>query len=75
VEFFARERCLTGAETHVLRALCEGERPVEIARRCGVALSTVRTQISSLRLTTGASCINELVRIVTMLPPIVPVLN
>jgi len=75
VEFFAREQHLTAAETTVLRALCDGARPAEIARQCGVAVSTVRTQVSSLRSKTGAHSIGELVRMVTVLPPIVPVLN
>ena len=75
VEFFAREQHLTAAETTVLRALCDGARPAEIARQCGVAVSTVRTQVSSLRSKTGARSIGELVRMVTVLPPIVPVLN
>ena len=75
VDFFAREQHLTAAETVVLRALCEGARPADIARQCGLAVSTVRTQITSLRLKTGARSIGELVRMVTVLPPIVPVLD
>lgn len=74
VEFFSREHRLTGAEGGVLRELCKGQSPLDIARRAGVAISTVRTQIASIRLKTGARTIGELVRRVTMLPPIVPVL-
>ena len=37
-------------------------------------MSTVRTQITSIRMKTGARSIGELVRLVTVLPPIVPVL-
>jgi len=44
------------------------------AAETGVAMSTVRTQITSIRLKTGARSIGELVRLVTVLPPIVPVL-
>jgi len=75
VEFFAREHRLTGAEVTVLRGLCAGLRPSQIAHEAGVAVSTVRTQIGSIRLKTGARSIGELVRMITVLPPIVPVLN
>jgi DNA-binding CsgD family transcriptional regulator len=75
VEFYAREHRLTAAETSVLRGLADGLRPAQIAREAGVAMSTVRTQITSIRLKTGARSIGELVRLVTVLPPIVPVLN
>ncbi|HEV7913278.1 MAG TPA: LuxR C-terminal-related transcriptional regulator [Albitalea sp.] len=74
VEFFAREHRLTSAEVAVLRGLCGGTRPAKIAHDAGVSLSTVRTQIGSVRQKTGASSIGELVRRVTMLPPIVSVL-
>jgi DNA-binding CsgD family transcriptional regulator len=75
VEFFAREHGLTMAETAVLRALCQGQAPAESARRLGVAVSTVRTHISSLRQKTGMRTIGDVVRAVTVLPPIVAVLN
>ena len=58
----------------MLRGLAGGLRPAQIARAAGVAMSTVRTQITSIRLKTGARSIGELVRLVTVLPPIVPVL-
>jgi len=74
VDFFAREHRLTPAEGVVLRGLCRGARPGEIARDAGVAVTTVRTQIGSIRLKTGAKSIGDLVRMVTVLPPIVPVL-
>ena len=74
VEFFAREQRLTRAEHSVLRRLCDGQSPSDIAKHSGVALSTVRTQIASLRMKTGSGTIGELVRRVTMLPPIVPIL-
>jgi DNA-binding CsgD family transcriptional regulator len=72
VQFFAREHRLTTAETAVLHGLAEGLRPAEIAKDAGVPMSTVRTQITSIRLKTGARSIGELVRLVTVLPPIVP---
>ena len=46
---FAREHQLTAAEQQVLQALCAGLQPQEIAQRHGVAISTVRTQIASIR--------------------------
>ena len=73
VEFFAREHRLTSAEVGVLRGLCNGQRPAQIARQAGVMLSTVRTQIGSIRQKTRVKSIGELVRLVTVLPPIVPV--
>lgn len=75
VEFFARERGITLAETAVLRGLCQGQSPADVARQAGVAVSTVRSQICSLRIKTGARSIGELIRMITVLPPIVPVLN
>jgi DNA-binding CsgD family transcriptional regulator len=68
---YAREQALTPGETVVLRGLCGGETPEAIARRRGVALSTVRSQIGSLRAKTGAKDIGALVRTVAMLPPLV----
>jgi DNA-binding CsgD family transcriptional regulator len=75
VEFFAREHRLTAAEIVVLRKLCDGAAPAQIACECGVALSTVRTQVGSIRLKTGARSIGDLVRRVTVLPPMVSVLS
>ena len=75
VEFFAREHRITMAETAVLKGLCDGFAPIDIARHSGVALSTVRSQIGSMRMKTGARTIGSLVRMVTVLPPIVAVLN
>ncbi len=71
--FFAREYGLTSAECTVLTALCTGLRPSDVAAHCGVAISTIRTQICSLRHKTGATHITDLVRMMTGLPPILPV--
>ncbi|HUP06703.1 MAG TPA: helix-turn-helix transcriptional regulator [Caldimonas sp.] len=70
IEAYGRLHELTGAETKVLAALCEGDTPADIARRFGVALSTVRTQIGSLRAKTGARGIREVLRQVAVLPPL-----
>ncbi len=75
VQGFARSISLTPAETRVLEQLCGGVRPTDIAARQGVAVSTVRTQIGSIRAKTGAGSIRELVRQVAVLPPLVGALR
>jgi DNA-binding CsgD family transcriptional regulator len=75
MEFFARDHELTTAEGRVLKSLCNGLKPAQIARDADVAVSTIRTHIANLRLKTGATTIGELVRRLTMLPPIVPALH
>jgi DNA-binding CsgD family transcriptional regulator len=67
--FFAREYGLTAAESNILVALCDGLRPAQIAQRQGIAVSTVRTHVASVRDKTGATSIAALVRMVTTLPP------
>ena len=73
--WFARSHGLTPAESRVLAALCDGQQPGDIATRCCVALSTVRTQIGSIRAKTGAASIRALVRQVAVLPPLVGALR
>lgn len=75
VEGFARCHGLTMAETQVLKGLCAGVTPQQVADEQGVKLSTVRTQISSLRAKTGASSIRALVKQVAQLPPMVGALR
>ena len=75
VQGFARSVSLTPAETRVLELLCAGVRPNAIAERKGVAVSTVRTQIGSVRAKTGAASIRDLVRQVAVLPPLVGALR
>jgi DNA-binding CsgD family transcriptional regulator len=70
VQGFARGYGLTSAETRVLVALCNGVPPAQIAVELGVAISTVRSQIGSMRLKTGAESIRALVRQVAVLPPV-----
>ncbi|MFT4194403.1 helix-turn-helix transcriptional regulator [Ottowia sp.] len=72
LQMFAREHCLTPTEESVLRALCDGREVDEIAVQHGVAESTVRTQVRSLRSKTGAHGIRQLVQSVLALPPVVP---
>jgi DNA-binding CsgD family transcriptional regulator len=69
VQWFARTHALTPTETRVLEALCEGDDPREVAARHAVGMATVRSQIRSIRLKTGAESIRELVRRVAVLPP------
>lgn len=71
MEFFSRAFHLTCAEGAVLRSLCKGKIPDQIAVDKGVACSTVRTQVSSIRSKTGTRSIRDLIDRVTSLPPIV----
>ncbi len=73
--WFARCHGLTPAEARVLAALCAGETPAAVAAAQGVALSTVRSQIGSIRIKTGAESIRALVRQVAVLPPLVSALR
>ena len=75
VQCFARQHGFTGAETSVLEALISGQTPNSIARSKGVALSTVRTQVSQLRVKAGAHSIRELLDRVGALPPMMGVVG
>jgi DNA-binding CsgD family transcriptional regulator len=75
VQSFARCHGLTPTETAVLQALCEGRKTTEIAQRHAVAMTTLRTQIGSIRQKTGAPSIRALVRQVAVLPPLVGALG
>lgn len=75
VDHYARVHGLTHAEGMVLSALCEGDKPTEVAQRFGVAVSTVRTQISAIRQKTQSASIRDLVRRIAVLPPIVSALG
>lgn len=61
---------LTSAEADVLRDLLAGQAPREIARRKGVAISTVRTQITRIREKAKVGGIKELLSATAQLPPI-----
>jgi DNA-binding CsgD family transcriptional regulator len=75
LDFFVRAHGITQAEAVVLRALCDGQAPAAIAKRSGVAVCTVRSQVASLRQKTGARTINDMVRQVVLLPPIMGLLG
>lgn len=67
---FARLHSLTVAETRVLKLLCQDYRPDDIAKAVGVKLSTVRTQITSIRAKTETRDIGGIVFRVAKLPPL-----
>ena len=75
LSFFARTHRLTSAETTVLEALCRGLRPQQIACQQGVAISTVRTQVSSIRAKTQTGSMRELVQTLSTLPPLTPAMK
>lgn len=75
VHWFARGYGLTLAETRVLEALSGGLQPNEIAARHGVGISTIRSQIGSIRQKTHSDSIGALVRQVAVLPPLVGALR
>jgi DNA-binding CsgD family transcriptional regulator len=75
VDWFARSHGLTMAETAVIKGLCADLTPQQIAERQGVGLATIRTQIGSIRLKTGAGSIRALVQQVALLPPLVSALQ
>lgn len=70
LHFFARAHQLTAAESAVLEALSQGHSPSQIARQGGVAISTVRTQIATVRAKVNARSICHLLRMVATLPPL-----
>lgn len=71
VQWFARAHGLTPAECTVLELLCDGLDPRDIARANEVGMTTVRTQVSSIRIKVGADSIRGLLHKVAMLPPMV----
>ena len=70
ITLFANEKGLTGAEGQVLARVCEGLRPQQIALRQGVQISTVRTQLRSIRHKTASDSVRELIDMVSVLPPL-----
>lgn len=66
---YSRFHGLTGAEGRVLAELCNGAKPQDAARHLSVSISTVRTQIASIRAKTGAASIFALLRQLAVLPP------
>jgi DNA-binding CsgD family transcriptional regulator len=75
IDFFARAHGLTGAESAVLVHLARGLDPNVIAQHQRVAISTIRSQIASIRAKTGTGSIRALLDCLGMLPPIRTVLR
>ncbi len=75
MQFFANATKLSRGEVTVLQGLCEGFKAEDIATRNGVCVSTVRSQIISIRQKTGTQNIRDLVKRVAALPPMVPALR
>ena len=71
MHWFARDHGLTPAETRVLELLCDGLDPRDIATLNEVSLTTVRTQVTSIRDKTGTASIRALLQRVATLPPMV----
>lgn len=69
VELLGRPYDLTAAERRVLSGLLSGLQVSELARGHGVAVSTVRTQVASLRAKFGVHRIDDLIRLAMELPP------
>ena len=74
-QWFALRYGLTPTETEVLKALSAGARPNDVAELQQVAISTVRTQIQSIRAKSGADSIGELLRQLAVLPPLMSTLR
>ena len=75
LQSYARAMNLTDRETLVLQGLWAGQSPEEIARERGVALSTVRSQLSALRAKTGAKDLKGVTHRIGMLPPMIHALT
>lgn len=75
VHWFCVEHRFTPTESVVFAALLEGLQPSAIAQRQGVALSTVRTQVGSIKEKTGTRCVRDLLLAVATLPPLVPIVS
>lgn len=70
VQFFAHQHGMTGAESAVLVALCNGHSPRRIADDHGTAISTIRTHILNIRGKTGVRSITDLLCVASRLPPL-----
>ena len=75
VRMFARTIGLSRSEEAVLMGLCRGLEIPEIAAEHGVAQSTIRSQIKTLREKAGSASIRRLLQRINTLPPVVPALR
>jgi DNA-binding CsgD family transcriptional regulator len=72
LQLFGSRHGLTYAEHQVLRKLVAGMAAAQIAKQHGVAVSTVLTQVASIRLKAGVSSVRELLALLARLPPLLP---
>ncbi len=70
LNLFCREHSITPAEQQVLGLLFEGYAPTQVADRLAVSLTTVRSQISSIRQKSGSKSLNQLMCSLAALPPL-----
>jgi DNA-binding CsgD family transcriptional regulator len=75
VEMLGRLHSLTPAERRVLKGLVAGQPVTALARGHGVAVSTVRTQVASLRSKFGVKRVDDLMMLVAEMPPMVNALR
>jgi DNA-binding CsgD family transcriptional regulator len=75
LELLAGSYGLTQAERRVLAGLMQEARPTEIAKRHAVKLSTVRTQISSIRAKLGTRSVEGLLLRAAEVPAMPPALG
>jgi DNA-binding CsgD family transcriptional regulator len=75
VQSYAQTHGLTRAETAVLGLLYCGMPAGRIAAHLGVAVSTVRTQIGSIRAKAGVRSVSALIQHMATLPPLVGILH
>jgi DNA-binding CsgD family transcriptional regulator len=72
IELLGRAYGLTGAELRVLLGLADDATPADVAKRYGIAPSTVRTHLKSLFSKTGTNRQKDLIRLLFSTPPINP---
>ena len=69
VRIYAMSLGLTPAETRVVRELAQGWRAPQVAAALGLAVSTVRSHIASMRRKSGHASTAELLMALSRLPP------
>lgn len=74
-QMFARNQRLTPCETRVLQSLCSGLDPRDMVEQHNLGLTTIRSHIGAIRAKVGVGSIDEVVRTVAALPPVVEVLR
>jgi DNA-binding CsgD family transcriptional regulator len=75
LQLFAKHHRLTGAEIGVLEKLAKGVKPAQIAALHRVKLSTINSQLATLRAKTGCASSNELLVKLSRLPALRSIRN